>query len=55
MVDYLKGVLENFLEVMTGISTILAANNPFEVRPEDKRKLLDEERAAFFHHTVAQL
>ena len=35
MVDYLKGVLEEFPEVITGISTSPASNCLFQVRPED--------------------
>ena len=44
MVEYLKGVLEDFPEVITGKSTNLAANNMFQVRPEDERTLLVKER-----------
>ena len=54
MVDYIKGVLENFPEVIMGWSTILAAGNLFQVIPEDERKLLDEYQATSFHHTLAQ-
>ena len=55
MVDYLKGVLENFPEVKTGISRSLEADHLFQVNPEEKQTLLDQERATAFHHTVAQL
>ena len=55
MVDYLKGVLENFPEVITGGSTIPAANHMFQFRPEENQTLLDEKRETAFHHTVAQL
>ena len=41
MVYYLKEVLENFPEVITGRITILVYNNLFQVRPEDGRTLLD--------------
>ena len=44
MVDYLKWVLEDFPEVITGGSTILVAKHLFQVRSEDKRNKLDEER-----------
>ena len=53
MVDYLKGVLEDLPEVITGRNTSLAANNLFQVRLEDKRKLLDEDQARAFHHTLS--
>ena len=35
MVDYPKGVLEDFPEVIMGRSRILEANHLFQVRPED--------------------
>ena len=52
---YLKGVLEDFQEVTTGIITSLVANHMFQVRPEDKRTLLYEEQETAFHQTVAQI
>ena len=55
MLDCLKGVLEDFSEVITGISTSLSDNHIFQVRPEYERTLLDKERSPVFHHTVAQL
>ena len=38
-----------------GRSTSPASNRIFKVRPEDERKILDEERAKILHHMVAQL
>ena len=55
MVDYLKGVLEDFLEVITLKITIQAANHMFKPRPEDEQTLINGEQATAFHHTVAQL
>ena len=55
MLDYLKGVLEDLPEVKTGISTILEANNSFQVRPEDKQKLIYKDQATSVHHTVEHL
>ena len=55
MVDYLKGVLENFPEVKTRRSTSLEANHLFQVSPEENQTLLDKERETAFHHTLAQL
>ena len=55
MIEYLKGVLEDLTEFITGRITIPAANHLFQVRPEDEQALLDEERSTAFHHTVAQL
>jgi hypothetical protein len=55
MVDYLKGVLNDFQEVIEGHAQTSAADNLFTVRPDDERTTLDEERARAFHHSVAQL
>ena len=45
VVNYLKGVLEDFPEVTTGRSMIPDNNNIFQVISEDKQTLLKEERA----------
>ena len=42
MVNYLKGVLEDFPEVVIGRSTIPSANRMFQVRPENEQTLLNE-------------
>ena len=55
MLDYLKGLLEDFPEVVTGRSTIPAANHMLQVRPEDEKTIIKEEGGTAFHHTVAQL
>ena len=55
MVENLKGVLEDFPEVITGIRTSLKANNMFQVRPEDDQTLLYKEQATQFHQTMPQL
>ena len=55
MLDYLKGVMDYFPEVIKGISTIPVANHLFQVRPEDKCMLLYEERVTASNHTVSQL
>ena len=55
MIDYLRGVFEDFSAVITGRSTSLAANHMFQAMPEDDQTLLDEEGATAFHHMVAQL
>ena len=44
MADYLKGVMEDFPEVITGRSISPAANHLFQVRPEDERMILNKER-----------
>ena len=55
MVDYLKGVLEDFMEVTTGRNNSLAANHLFQVRTEDERKIIYKKRATAFHHAVAEI
>ena len=55
MVDYLKGVLEDLTEVITGRRTIPVANNLFQVKPEDEWTILNEEQVTSFHHMVAQM
>ena len=55
MVDYLKGVLEDFPGDITGRSAIPVANHTFQVGSEDKQTLLDEEWETVFCHTMAQL
>ena len=53
MWDYLRNVIKEFPEEITGTCTILACDHLFKVR-EDGRKL-NEELADVFHHTVYQL
>jgi hypothetical protein len=55
MIDYLKGVINDFPEVITGTAMPPATANLFDVIPEDERKVLGEEQARAFHHPVAQL
>jgi hypothetical protein len=55
MVDYLKRVITEFPEVITGGAASPAAEKLFTVRPEEECKHLEEKRAIAFHHCVAQL
>jgi hypothetical protein len=55
MVDYLKGVIRDFPEVIDGTAPAAASEHLFNVRPDEERVLLEEERARAFHHAVAQL
>jgi hypothetical protein len=55
MVDYLKGVIGNFLEVIDGTAPTAASEHLCDVRPDEERVLLEEERSRAFHHAVAQL
>jgi hypothetical protein len=55
MIDYLKGVLEDFPEIIMGSARTPADNHMFTVREDTKKKLLDESRTTVLHHSVAQL
>jgi hypothetical protein len=54
-IDYMKGVIENFPEVITVVAATPATENLFEVRPDESRVLLDEKRGQAFNHATAQL
>jgi hypothetical protein len=49
MIDYLKGVLEDFPEIIVRMATSPAADHLFTVRPDDDMKLLDEPHTLAFH------
>jgi hypothetical protein len=55
MIPYLKGVINDFPEVITGRATSPASEHLFMIREDTERVLLEEARAIDFHHTVAQL
>jgi hypothetical protein len=55
MIDYLKGVINNFPEEITGTAMSPATKNLYDVRPNEERTVLGEEQARAFHHAVAQL
>jgi hypothetical protein len=55
MVDYLKGVIGDFPEVIDGTAPAAASEHLFDVCPDEERVLLEEEQARAFHHAVAQL
>jgi hypothetical protein len=55
MIDYLKGVLNDFPEIITGTAITPATTNLFDVRPDNEQKFLGEEQARAFHQSVAQL
>jgi hypothetical protein len=55
MIDYMKGVIEDFPEVITGVAATPVAENLFGVRPDKNRIILDEKRGQAFHHATAQL
>ena len=55
MEDYLRKVLDNFREEMTGRVETPAATHLFEVRRGEEQVFLDESFARSFHHSIAQL
>ena len=55
MEEYLRGVLDDFLEEITETPETPAKSNLFTVREDSKRELLYDTRAQAFHHAVAQL
>ena len=55
MITYLKNVISEFPEIITGKLATPAADHLFTIRDEKEAKPLDEEQALAFHHTVAQV
>jgi hypothetical protein len=55
MVAYLRNVINSFLEVIMGSASTPAADHYFNMREEGEARLLEEERALAFHHTMVQL
>jgi hypothetical protein len=55
MFKYLKGVIDEFPEVITGRAATPAHDKLFEIRDEKEARKLSEEQSLAFHHTVAQL
>ena len=55
MITYLKNVIAEFPEIISGKSPTPTADHLFKIRDEKDTKPLEEERALAFHHTVAQL
>ncbi len=55
MITYLKNVISDFLELITGKAATPAADHLFNIRDKKEARLQEEERALAFHHTVAQL
>ena len=55
MVNFLKKCVSDFPEVITGGAPTPATDRLFDVRPKHEQRLLEEEHAIAFHHSVAQL
>jgi hypothetical protein len=54
-VKYLGKVFDDFPEQITSTSSSPAADHLFKIREGDSVKVLPEEQAVHFHHTVAQI
>jgi hypothetical protein len=52
---YLKGVLNDFPEMITGSATTPVTTSLFDILSDEERVLMGEEQARSFHHSVAQL
>ncbi len=55
MVAYLKNVILDFPELITGKAATPAADHLFTIGDKKETRPLEEERALAFHHTVAKL
>eukprot|EP00957_Ditylum_brightwellii_P158588 12071421-Ditylum_brightwellii.AAC.1 len=55
MIKYIKKIHEKFPEKIKSVAVTPAAEHLFEVRDDNKDKLLPEEQALAFHCTAAQL
>jgi hypothetical protein len=55
MVAYLKNVITEFLEMISGKGATPAGHHFFQIREGKEAKALEEERSFAFHHTVPQL
>ena len=55
MAKYIKTILTDFPEEITGTKTTPAADHLFQVRDESEARMLPAEQATAFHHAVAQL
>ena len=55
MIKYAKQITDNFPEAIIRTSSLPAADHIFVVRDEGEEKLLPEEQAQQFHHSVVQL
>jgi hypothetical protein len=55
MMEYIKNIIRDFPEEITGTKTSPAADHLFTVRDPSLAKALPEEQAMAFHHVTAQL
>ena len=55
MMKYVKKILKDFPEKIKSTSPSPAADHLFQIKEECKAKTSPEEKAKWFHHSVAQL
>jgi hypothetical protein len=55
MIPYIRKILQEFPEKITGVASSPAADHLFKIRAPSDACLLPEKQATAFHHTVAQL
>ena len=55
MMEYIKNIIKDFPEEITGTKTSPAADDLFTVRDRSLAKALPEDQAMAFHHAMAQL
>jgi hypothetical protein len=49
---YIKKIIDAFPEKVTGVTSTLAADHLFGVRPSSEARLLPKEQARAIHHTT---
>ena len=55
MIPYIKKILDDFPEKMTGVASSPAADHLFTICPPTEARLLPESQTIAYHHTTAQL
>jgi hypothetical protein len=55
MIPYIKKILQDFPENITGVASSPAADHHFTIRAPTEARLLPETQVIAFHHTVSQL
>jgi hypothetical protein len=55
MIPYVKKVLQDFPEKITGVASSPAADHLFKICASNEARILPESQAIAYHHTVAQL
>jgi hypothetical protein len=55
MAEYIKSIIADFPEEISGFRATPAADHLFDIRDPSVARILPEEQARAFHHAVAQL